>query len=83
MEAQTQEHKESEIIQTLKEKLDMPLDEAKKVFQSIEDKLALNMSHEELLKIVTSYITKNPIKSLAIAFALGFILAKATNGSRT
>lgn len=74
--------KDSEIIETLKEKLNLPLDEAKKIFESIQDKLPVDVQQEEILKVVTTYITKNPIKSVAIALAIGFILAKMSQSKQ-
>ena len=68
--------KESEIVQTLKEKLGIGVDEAKKIFTSIEDKLPDGVNHEEILNIVKTYVTKNPVKSLLIAVAIGIILTK-------
>lgn len=67
---------ESEIVQTLKDKLDIGLDEAKKIFSTIEDKLPDTVNHEDILKLVTTYVTKNPIKSLLIALAIGIVLTK-------
>lgn len=67
---------ESEIVQTLKDKLDIGAEEAKKIFTSLEDKLPQGVHHEEILKVVTSYVTKNPIKSVLIAVAIGVILSK-------
>ncbi len=68
--------KESEIIQTLKDKLDIGMDEATKIFHSIEDKLPQSLNHEEILNVVKTYVTRNPIKSLLIAIAIGIILTK-------
>lgn len=68
--------KESEIVQTLKEKLNIGVDEAKNIFHSIKDKLPDGVDHEEILKVVKTYVTKNPVKSLLIAFAIGLILTK-------
>ena len=68
--------KESEVVGMLKDKLNIGVDEAKKIFHSIESKISDNLEFEEMLKVVRATITKHPVKSLLIAFALGLIISK-------
>ena len=68
--------KQTEIMQVLKDKLNIGADEAKKIFHSIESKISDNLEFDEMLKVVRTTITKHPVKSLLIAFALGIIISK-------
>jgi hypothetical protein len=68
--------KEADIVQTLKEKLDIGVDEAEKIFHTIKDKLPDGFDQTEILNVIKASITKHPIKSLAIAFVIGIVVAK-------
>ena len=68
--------KESEIIEILKDKLNIDMDEATKIFSALEEKISDKLDYEQLLNVVKTVVTKHPIKSVLIAVALGVILAK-------
>ena len=68
--------KESEIMQVLKDKLNIGAEEAKDIFHSIKGKISENLEFDEMLKVVRTMITKHPVKSILIAFAIGIIISK-------
>ena len=68
--------KESQITQLLKDKLNIDFNEAKKIFNSIEEKISDKVEFDEVLKVVRTLVTANPIKSILIALAIGLIISK-------
>lgn len=71
-----EEKQERDLIHTIKETLNISMDEAKNLFGSIKDKLPSSLDSDAVLKIVRTTITQHPVKSIVIAFALGMLLSK-------
>lgn len=64
-----------EIIQNLNERLDRAIDRGREILEDEE----LHLRLEELKDKTEKTIRKNPIKSVALGLAAGFIIAKLFN----